>query len=95
MIEQCLILFFCVLLIYQILLGNRVIEGMEADSNTVYMSQNDYSKLDNSLTDLEKEVADLSNNMLELQQKAIACNAKQTFTAAINDSLQGTSSSSS
>lgn len=93
MVEYIFILFFVLLISYPFLLANTR-EGME-DPKTVYMSQNDYNKLDNQTTAIQSQITDLSNNVFKLRNKVVAIYGKQSLNDSVDESKKNYTSPTS
>ena len=80
MYELCFIVLISFLLLWPFLIQR---EGLESQGTTAYMDKNDFNKLNNNLDAMEKQIADLSNNVQTLQQQVNANASKQAVTSAV------------
>jgi len=80
MYELCFIVLISFLLLWPFLIQR---EGLESQGTTAYMDKNDFNKLNNNLDAMEKQIADLNNNVQTLQQQVNANASKQAVTSAV------------
>jgi hypothetical protein len=83
MYELCFIVLISFLLLWPFLIQKGEREGLESQGTTAYMDKNDFNKLNNNLDAMEKQIADLSNNVQTLQQQVNANASKQAVNSAV------------
>ncbi len=79
MLINSLILFFVVLIFYQIYLNNsRIFESFEGSSDSVMILNSQIKDINTDITAMKKDIVDLKDNVVVLNNQVKAMNSKNS-----------------